>query len=412
VTVDAASTDRPRSRHRFAVEGAVWLLNFSMGMSFFVVSPLFPLIEESYGTSSAAVSLLVGGSSLVVALALIPGGVFAARIGSRAALATGGLLMSSVALAPLAPSFELLLATRVLFALGAAVTLGAAPAVVMRWFPRRELPVVNGANVTAQSLGVTVSLLVAAPLAEAVGWQGALFATGVVTAVATALWLVVARSEVGSDGASPPPLAFRDLRNTVTNRSTLLLGVGVAGGLGAFVALSAWLPTYYHEEFGFSLSRAGTVTAALPFFGIGGSLLGSWLSFRGGARRPFLVISGLLMPVAAVGTFVSDEPLLLFPSAALLGVAAWLYFPVAFTIPMELPGMTPERAGVAVATALSIGNVAAFASPLLVGVLRDLTGGFGVGLTICALLPLSLVAVGLLLRPSRGELATSPAAGR
>ncbi len=65
--------------------------------------------------------------------------------------------------------------------------------------------------------------------------------------------------------------------------------------------------------------------------------------------------------------------------------------------------MTPERAGVAVAMALSIGNVAAFAAPLLVGLLRDLTGGFGLGLTICSLLPLSLVASGLLLRPSRVE---------
>lgn len=394
-----ASLDRPRSSFRFAVEAAVWLLNFSMGASFFAVSPLFPLIEESYGTSSAAVSLLIGASSLVVALALVPGGIVAARIGSRLALAVGGLLMATVAFAPLASSFELLLATRVTFALGAAVTLGAAPAVVMRWFPRRELPIVNGANIVAQSLGVTTALVVAAPLADSVGWQGALVAAGILTAGATALWLVVARDEGG--GGPPPALALRDLRSTVTDRPTLLLGLGIAGGLGAFVALSTWLPTFYHEQFGYSLGRAGAVTAALPFFGIGGSLLGSWLPFRTGARRPFLVASGLLMPLAAIGTFALDEPLLLYPSAALLGVAAWLYFPVAFTIPMELPGMTPERAGVAVATALGIGNVAAFASPLLVGVLRDLTGGFGPGLTICSLLPLSLVASGVLLRPSK-----------
>ncbi len=394
-----ASPDRTHSSYRFAVEAAVWLLNFSMGMSFFAVSPLFPLIEESYGTSSAAVSLLIGASSLVVALALVPAGVVAARVGSRLALAAGGLLMATVALAPLAPGFEALLATRVLFALGAAVTLGAAPAVVMRWFPRRELPIVNGANIVAQSLGVTTALVVAAPLADALGWQGALLATGMVTAGATAVWLAVARDEGRRGGGPSPALDLRELRTTVTDRPTLLLGFGIAGGLGAFVALSTWLPTFYHEQFGYSLGRAGAVTAALPLFGIGGSLLGSWLPFRSGARLPFLVASGLLMPAAALGTFATDEVLLLYPSAALLGVAAWLYFPVAFTIPMELPGMTPERAGVAVATALGIGNVAAFASPLLVGLLRDLTGGFELGLTICALLPLSLVAVGFLLRP-------------
>ena len=391
---------RQVSAYRFVVEVAIWLLQFAMGLSFFAVAPLFPLIQESYGTSNAAVSLLVGVSSLVAALALIPGGVFAARTGSRTVLVAGGTLMSAVLFTPFASGFGLLIVTRVAFALGAAVTLAATPKVVMHWFPPRELPVVNGANIVAQSMGVTVSLFVAAPLADLVGWQEALFAAGVVTAAATVLWLIIASAVTDESTAPDNVLSFRDLRVAVTERSTLLLGIGVAGGNSAFVALNSWLPTVYYEQFGFSLEHAGRIAAVLPFFGIGGALLGSWLSFRSGARYPFLIASGILMPIAAFGTFISDDPLLLYPSVALLGLTAFLYFPVVFTIPMELKGMTPERAGVALATALSIGNVAAFVSPLLVGFLRDLTGGFGLGLAICSLLPLSLVVSGRLLRSS------------
>jgi len=71
---------------------------------------------------------------------------------------------------------------------------------------------------------------------------------------------------------------------------------------GAYVALAAWLPKYYIDNFGVSLTAAGLLTALYIF---PASLLrpvGGWFSDRWGARRVMywtlgvmLVVSGVLM---------------------------------------------------------------------------------------------------------------------
>ena len=388
----------PARGYRFAVEGVLLWLQVAMGLSFIAVAPLFPLIIDDYGIDNATVSLLIGAGSLAVAVATLPGSLFAARFGWRRATVAGGLLMSMMVLAPLADSFAMLLLLRLAFAVGAAVAIGSLPAAVMNWFPVRELPIVNGLNIVGQSIGITASVFTAAFLAELVGWRETLMLFGLVALSGTALFAVFAKNPARVAGvAAQPPFSVAELRVVMRERSTLLLGLGVGGGVATFIGFNAWLPTYYQEEFGFSLERAGAMAAIPSFFGIVGSLLGSALPVGLGRRRPLIIVSGAVMPVAAFGTFVSEAPLLLFPGLALFGMLSWLYFPSALTMPMELRGMTPERAAVAVATMLSMGSVSGFFSPLLVGYLRDQTGNFVAGLTICALMPLTLLVVGLLL---------------
>lgn len=383
------------SSYRFVIEGSILLLQFALGLSFLSVAPLFPLIIDTYGVDRATASLLVGGSSLVLALAFIPCSLLPAKLGMRNALALGGLLMGTGMLAPLAYSFPLLLATRLIFAIGAAIAITSASGIIMGWFPPRELPLVNGLNVIGQSLGVTASMFLSVLIADWIGWQGALFCFGAVDLLATTLWFIVGReekSEVTSAG-----LSLEEIKAALGQRTTLLLGIGVAGGVAQFVTFSSWLPSYYHDEFGFSLQKAGNIAGLLSLLGIAGSLLGSVLPFQVGLRRPFLIIPGLFMPLIGLGCFLTDTSVILYPSVGLLGILGWLYFPVMFTIPMELPNMTPRRVGMTVAIVLGMGNLTGFFAPLLVGFLRDQTGSFWLGLLICSLAPLSLLVVGYLL---------------
>jgi len=401
-SLTAAAPATEVSSYRWVIELSLLLLNFSMGLSFLAVAPLFPLIIDAYEVNRASASLLVGATTLGVAIAIIPCSILAARLGTRWSVALGGLLMSSMALAPLADSFPLLLLARVGFALGAATTLSGVPPVVMRWFPVRELPLVNGANVVAQSLGVTLSMVLAARLASAIDWQMALFSFACVTLLGTLVWLIVGRDPEGARNTGAPVFRFPDLITTLKSRPTWLLGMGLAGMLGANVAFASWLPTFYHEEFSFSLERAGTLGALLALFGIGGSLLGSTLPVRFPQRRPFLIGAGLLLPIVALGTFTTMSVWVLYPSLATLGILAWISMPLMFTIPMELPGMTPARVGVTTALVLAIGNTSGFFAPLIVGALRDATGAFSSGLLFAAVLGLALAAAGWLM-PETGR---------
>lgn len=401
-TAEAPNVNEPRPAapalpYRWVIEGALLLLQFAMGLSFLAVAPLFPLIIDDFGVSRASASLLVGGTALGVALALIPCSMLAARLGTRAALGLAGVLMSAMALAPLADSFALLLGARITFAVGGAMNLTATAPVIMRWFPPRELPMVNGLNVVAQSLGVTMSMVIAPRLAAVVGWERTLYAFACVTMIGTLTWLLLARDPAGTRDGEGAPFRLGDLVSTLQNRPTVVLGLGLAGALGANVSFGSWLPTYYHEQFGFSLEKAGAVASVLALFGIFGSLLGSALPVRFPRRRPFLITAGFLMPITAIGTFATANPVVLYPSLALFGMVSWVFIPVVFTIPMELPGMTPGRVGVTTAVVLCVGNLSGFFAPLIVGAVRDATGAFALGLTVVSLLAAALALAGWLM---------------
>ncbi|MEX2375659.1 MAG: MFS transporter [Dehalococcoidia bacterium] len=383
--------------YRVIVGAIVFVLQLSMGLSFIAVAPLFPLITADYNISSATVSLLVAATALVVAVGMIPAGILSAKLGWQRAMLLGGGLMSLVLLTPVAPNFIALLGLRIGFAVGASIMMATTPAVLMRWFPPNELPIANGVNLVGQSLGVTTSVFLAAYLAEGMGWRSALMLFGIVPFAGTVAWALLVRDREQAAGATPPArLSIAELGAAARERTTLILGMGVAGGIGAFLGLSSWLPTYYHEEFGFSLESAGRIAAMLPLFGIVGSITGSALTVRLGRRKPLILSAGIIVPVAAVGSFISSDPVMLYTSVAVLGIGAMIWFPAALTIPLELPGVTPERATVATATILSVGNLSGFVVPLLVGALHDVTGSYLVGLVACAIVPLMLTASGLL----------------
>ena len=403
----------PPRRYRFVVEGTLLWVQIAMGLSFIAVAPLFPLIIDEYGVDRATASLLIGGAALAFAISTIPGGLIAARFGWRRATFFGGLLMSSMVFSPLAVNFATLLGLRLAFAVGGATVMGALPSAVMSWFPMRELPVVNGTNIVGQSVGVTVSVFSVAFIAELVGWRESLMLFGFVGLAGVAVFALFARSPERPAGAPVRPrVSFALLGSVARDRPTLLVGIGVAGAVGAFIGLNAWLPTYYQEEFGFTLERSGQVVAIPSFFGIIGSLVGSWLPVALGRRKPLIMLPGFVMPFAVLGCFVTDAPYVLFPSLALLGFATWLHFPSGLTVLMELGGARLERATLSVAMMLTIGNITGFFSPLIVGFLRDQTGSFGLGFTICAVFPLTLIVAGLLLPETgpRGPARRAPAA--
>ena len=388
---------RTGSRYRYLIEASLLLLNIGLGMSFLSPAPLFTQIIEAFQIDRATVSLLIGIPSLSIAILLVPASIVAAKLGPRLSLLIGGSLISTAMFAPLAGNFAALAATRVAFACGATLVLSATPAVVMRWFVPRELPIVNGLNVMGQSIGIMTAMFLAPRIALSIGWAAAFFTFGAVAAVATAFWLLVGRTSADASAPAAAPFSIRALPAMLTDRPTVLLGIGVAGALGTFITFTSWLPTYWQEAFGFSLEQAGTTAALLSGFGIVGSALGSTLPSRFPRRRPFLIVSGVLLPVFAVGCFALNMPVVLLVSVAAFGVLGWVFMPIVFTIPMELPNMTAERVGVAIAMVLSAANLAGFVFPLLVGFLRDLTGGFTVALSLCAVLGLALAGAGYLM---------------
>jgi len=385
------------SRYRFIVGAIILLAMLAAGALWVAPGPLFPLIMRDLSADRTTVSWLTSIVSLVMGICAIPAGILASRIGLKRTFAIGFFLMTSAVLSPFCSNVMPLLATRILFALGVAMTFPVAGGLIMQWFHGRELPLFNGLNSSSISLGNTIVLFTAVPVANAFGWKAPLTTYGVVCLVFALSWLILGKENrsysSGLDNESPPI----NIITVLKRKTTIILGLTVAGPFILFMAISSWLPTYYNEVFGIPLSQASWMTGLFPIFGIVGCILGGVLPMRTGLRKPFLLIPGGLISLAALGTFLINNTIINCISIALFGMCDYIFVPVVFTLCMELPDVTPPIATLVIAAMLAIGNVCGFTGPMIVGFLTDLTGSYLPGMLVCSLLGFSLFVGGLLL---------------
>jgi CP family cyanate transporter-like MFS transporter len=352
---------------------------------------------EDFGLDRGVVSFLVACVTIMMAIVMLPASMMLApKIGLKRSLALGCLLMSSGILTPLNSSFVGLLLLRISFGFGAGVVLPMTSAIVMQWFSPKELPLINGVNVAAQSVGVAISMFLAVPIGIVLGWQWVFCIFGGVTCCGFLLWVLVGRENASASDATE--ISTRGvLFDVVRQRSTILLQLAVAGMFAAYVAFSTWLPGFFNEVHGLSLNHASNIVAVLPIVGIFSTIFGGILSAKVGLRRPFLIFPGIIFAVASLGVVFFDYLPLIYLSVIVMGIAGWIYLPSIFTIPMELGGMTAEKVGVMTAATLAVGNFASFLSPILVGFTVDLFGSYSPAFTFLAIGSLTVVIAGVLL---------------
>ncbi len=277
-----------RIPYRFVIAGLILLAHLSIGLNFFVVSPLLPLIIEEYPITRATAGLLIALPLLVAAAFGLPGGAVIGRIGLRRVFGSAWLLVGLLVLSSWATNFPTLLAMRLSFGVGFAVILTATGPLLMQWFPPKEVLIMNSLNTAAISLGIALSVSTAAPIASLMGWQNALGLFGAVGLAGAAAWALFGRTSDARVKEDIPHVTLNGIVAVLRSRAILLLVAADAGVLIQYTALTSWLPTFYNETRGFSLSQAGFITGLLPLVGVVAVLLGGFLPSRIGTRRLFL----------------------------------------------------------------------------------------------------------------------------
>ena len=266
----------------------------------------------------------------------------------------------------------------------------------MRWFSVRELPVMNSLHMTLFTLGVGVGTFVASPLSLAIGWQTTFALFGVAMLGVGALWVVFGRVPPPSGEGAVRRVTLREMLGAVRTRTILLLGMADGVAFAHYLALNTWLPTYYNEIFGWSLTKAGSILGLVSIVGVAGSLTGGFLSARLGVRKPFLLAPGAILGFAGIGSFLFQNEAVIYTSVMVFGFFTFLYLPVLLTIPMELEGLSESQVSVAWATMLAVASGIAIIGPMTVGFMTDSFGSFVPGFMLWAALSVGLLVVGVM----------------
>ena len=110
-----------------------------------------------------------------------------------------------------------------------------------------------------------------------------------------------------------------------------------------------------------------------------------------------LIVCGSLQCVTFLGMVFGES----LPLQCLSGIGNGLincHIPAMITVIYSIPRIQEREAAVAVAVYFSCLWTGAALGPLLVGLVGESTGDIGVGLSIAALTPLTLVAAGLVIQ--------------
>ena len=266
----------------------------------------------------------------------------------------------------------------------------------MQWFHPKELPLANGVFVIAVSLGITTSTFLVAPLSEVFGWEIVISLSGGISLISAFIWTIFGKAH-----RMPPNVDLDSgIGNTLTSlrsRDTWLLAIGDAGPFTLLAVSLTWLPTFYNEVYGMSLTKGGMLMGLMSSAGIVALVFSTVLSGRTHIRRPFLIIPGIVAGFAGLAAFLLADSPGIYVAVVALGFACWFFFPVLATIPMELYPNNPLRVSLIFATILTAEGIFGFIAPPTVGAIADITGSLVPGLTIFSVSAWSLVAAGILL---------------
>jgi predicted MFS family arabinose efflux permease len=392
--------EEPPELSRRAAHRATWVLiavRAGYAYNWFTIGPALPAIGAAYNVGPAEWGLLIAAFLIAAGLLQVPAGILSRRYGSRTVALWGAALLGVASIASaFAPSFDILVAMRLLAGAGAALFFSPAIGLVGSLFPegKRGLPV--GTFSSAFSGGAAAGVFFSAILVGAVGWRADIALGGVGLLVLTLIAFLVIPRAAGAPARRPRPRIPHALKLP----ALWAIGIAFIGLEAASFATGQFIVPYGTLILGWSAAVAGAVGIAFILPSVAGGPVGGMLAERSARRRAQFVIASLVVAVLVVAIpWVGLVPMLFIGS-----VFAFCYgfiYAVMYVLPAYLPGLPTEEIPIGIglfnSIQLSGGAIVSWFFGWLVAV-----EGYTVAWTILGLLVVVPLAVLKFVPPTRG----------
>jgi MFS family permease len=374
-------------RPRTATLLAATLQGVGGGLGWSLLPPLMGQIAAELQISHSAGGFVWGAAPLGIALASPFGGAAVDRYGPRrvagVAMLIGALSCAARALAGDAVALGIAM---FVFGLHVGFVAPAIPKSLAAHVPANRLARANGTALLAYTFGTAITILIARTLLVPFfgGWRPTMVAGGVAMGLAGAVWLLFARDRglVASHAGIRETFALAKISDL---RKVALMQLLLFGG---YLALLGILPRALVER-GLPPAQAGVAVAL--WLGAAGvaNLLGPWASDRIGRRRP-LIVGGALVAGAALGLVAIMPAEATAPLLMVSAIGGGCFAPLLLTLPLEIEGVGPKRAGAAIGLLMLFGQAGGALLPVISGAAAD-KGGLSVAIGVLALVHLAIV---------------------
>ncbi|GAA3106281.1 MFS transporter [Streptomyces rectiviolaceus] len=371
-------------RYRWTVLG---IATFTQAASGFFVQGIGAMgihLQRDLHLSTVQLGLLVSAAQLVPLVGLLVAGELLDRrderwvVGAGAGVVAVGLLAGSAA-----PGYVSLLLALLIVGAGYSTVQPGGSKSVASWFDASQRGFAMGVRQAGLPLGAALASAALPFIAEAFGWRATLVTGGLVALLGAGVFMGLYRRP-------PVPAAPRDDGPRASLRSQLgarlrmlrepsmtqimLCGaslISVQYGVGILTVL------YLHETASVGVGPAALVLVAVQGAGIVGRIaLAAWSDRRRSGRYGSLVLcmAAVLVGMAVLMTPLGRSPALACCTLVWLGFFGYGWYGPWVTYVTE--SAPPDRTGFALGLAMSVNQIAIVVMPPVLGLLKDLSGGF------------------------------------
>jgi ACS family glucarate transporter-like MFS transporter len=379
---------------RYLVVAGLFVLSLITYIDRAAISSAKQAIGSGLGLDDQAMGAVFSAFALGYALAQVPAGWLADRIGARAMLALVVTLWSAfTALTGWATGLWSLLAIRFAFGVAEAGAFPGSARALYNWLPSAERGRAHGILFSGSRIGAAFAFPLMSRLLAATGWQTVFLWLAIPGLAWAALWAVFFRNQpagprkqdAGAGEAAPDP----DSSLLRSRRMSLAMAQYFVANFITFLPLS-WMLPYLMDRYQLSSQQAGYYATLPLLIGAGAQ----WLSgfsvdalyrsrYRAWSRRgPAMVGFALAAAGAAAMPFARTAPVAVaFFGLATLG--AELTISPSWTFCVDIAG---TRSGAVTGTMNMAGNIGSFVSANAFPFLNRITGGAGAYFGTVALL--------------------------
>jgi ACS family hexuronate transporter-like MFS transporter len=289
--MSATAVSRPGTSHvRWTVCALLFFATTINYVDRQVLSILAKTLETKIGWDSIQYGYITAAFQAAYAIGLLGTGRIMDRIGTRKGYALAITIWSLAAMAHAAATSAFTFGiARALLGLGEAANFPACIKTVAEWFPKKERAFATGIFNSGSNIGAVIVPVTVPWMADKFGWQSAFLATGAIGFAWLIFWLAIYRKpeehpgvsvyELGLIQSDPPDRAASyPWLPLLPKRETWAFAVGKALTDPIWWFYLFWLPKYFQETFGLTLTQAILPLFVLYNITSVGSIGGGWIS--------------------------------------------------------------------------------------------------------------------------------------
>jgi nitrate/nitrite transporter NarK len=349
-------------RKRWFILGMVWLLVAIAFGNIQITSPFSFVLMPELQLNTSQFMMIYTAPILMAVLSSIPGGMLGDRLGPRAVVGAGSLIIGGFGLLRILPSsFGFEFGISLFLGVGWGLILPNLPKIIASWFPLKERGMVTGIYLTSIAIG-TVFTFSTSQIFYGSDWHLGFTAMGICSMVIGVIWWLVVRNRQNLQSEFSEVSFFHGIKSVIKSKNLWLLAIAYTLFNGGMNALNGITPRSLITVHNVSPSIASMVVSMITLGSIGSIILPA-ISDRVGLRKPFLYAGALLsfgfIFLAWYTAFSVWTWIFMLAGGIALGIVPALFF----TLPTEIPEINRNYVSSATGMITTLGNIGGFIIP-------------------------------------------------